>query len=477
MLSGFEKSVADFLRANGLVKSGDKIVLAVSGGADSLALLCCLSALRAAGLLDAALTIGHINHQLRGADADADERFVAERAKDLQLPVVIKRIDVGRCADEKKLSIETAARKLRTEALMDIARQAGCNLIATGHNKNDNAETIVQRLRRGTGLRGLAGIWPKKSFPENITFIRPLLWAGRDEIIQYLRHLGRQWRHDRTNIDTAYTRNYIRHRLLPELQAQCRGRIIEQLSELARHCRAYHCSVMEKTEKTWLEVVTTKGPCRVEFDIKVFTRHPPWVKVALARKALLRLGCGERALTRLHYEKILNLADENIAGRQITLPGKFTVTRFREALAFTKKQPQVSEPAEQSAVLNIPGRTEFGDWLIEAGLLDARKCDLEKFKASKSAFVEWFDFDELSLPLQIRRRRLGDRFRPLGLGAEKKIGKFLTSARVGPDSRRRLIIIADAEKIIWLAPIRPGEKTKITSQTKNVLQIQLTSRH
>lgn len=477
MLSGFEKSVARFIEANRLIACGDKVLLAISGGADSLAQLHCLNSLRAAGVLDAELTIAHINHQLRDPDADADEHFVIEQARKLQLPVTVRRIDVGRNADEKKLSIETAARNLRAQELMDIARKNGCQIIATAHNKNDNAETVLHRLGRGTGFRGLAGIWPKKDFTNDITFIRPLLWASRDEITQYLQQLNLKWRHDRTNIDTSYTRNYIRHQLLPVLQAECKGRLLEHLSELARHCRAYYHSVMQRCEKSWPIVVTSESPYRVEFDMKVFIRQRPWVKVALVRKALSRLGCGEQGLTQQHYEKVLKLADENIAGTQVTLPRRFTVMRYRNTLTFADRQAQEAGEGTESVFLNIPGKVEYGNWRIEPAFLEAGNYNLEKFKIEKCSLIEWFDLDKLALPLRVRYRRPGDRFWPLGLAAEKKLGKFITAARVSPDLRRKVIVIADSEKIIWLAPLRPSEKTKITGQTKRILQIQLTSLH
>lgn len=475
MLSGFEKNVAQFIEANDLVRPDEKVLAAVSGGADSLALLHCLTALKAANALDAELAVAHINHQLRGPDAEADERFVIEQAKKLALPVAVKRIDVRRYANQNKLSIETAGRKLRRQALMDIAQKVGCQLIATAHNKNDNAETVLHRLLRGTGFRGLAGIQPKKSFPQNITFIRPLLRAGRGEILEYLGALNLKWRRDRTNVDTAYTRNYIRHHLLPALQAECNGELIDQLADLAQRCRNYYSYVMQGCEKAWPEVIAGEDPQRIEFDVKAFCKYPAWVKVALARKALTGLGCREQPLTRVHYSTILELAEQNVTGKQIVLPGEFVVRRRRRTLAFEKRRPQEKMQAAESVLLNVPGRTEFGNALIEASILDAEKQDLQKFKTQKNSSVEWFDLDRLALPLQVRRRRPAERFWPLGLAGEKKIGKFMTDARISHDLRENLIVIADTERIIWLAPLRPSEKTKITLQTRKILQLKLTS--
>jgi len=181
----FEQQVGDFIKANGLLSSENKVLLAVSGGADSTALLCVLQALSSNNILSVEFLCAHINHQIRGADADSDEDFVIAQARALKLHITTKRIDVRGFARKHKLSIETAARKLRIESLLEIARANNCSIIATAHHKNDNAETILQRLTRGTGYRGLGGIWPIRIFENEFKFIRPLLCVRRDEIIKY----------------------------------------------------------------------------------------------------------------------------------------------------------------------------------------------------------------------------------------------------------------------------------------------------
>ena len=186
MLTDFEQKIAGFVKANGLFASADKILLAVSGGADSTALLYTMWALKAEGLLDAELLCAHINHQIRGVEADSDEKFAVRQVRELNLAITTKRVNTPRFARRNKLSIETAGRKLRMETLLDIAREKDCEYIAAAHQKNDNAETILQRLARGTGFRGLGGIWPIRKFDDDVFFVRPLLCVSRDEFIEYL---------------------------------------------------------------------------------------------------------------------------------------------------------------------------------------------------------------------------------------------------------------------------------------------------
>jgi tRNA(Ile)-lysidine synthase len=198
MLLEFEKKIADFLKVIEFPFSKADVLLAVSGGADSIALLYILHALKSHKIIPGRLYCAHINHQLRD-DADSDEEFVISQAEKLNISIITKCLDVRRFARDNKLSVETAARQLRIENLIEIAKTNNCGWIATGHQKNDNAETVIHRMLRGTGFRGLAGIWQMRKFKENITFVRPLLCVTREEINRYLQQKKINWHEDYTN--------------------------------------------------------------------------------------------------------------------------------------------------------------------------------------------------------------------------------------------------------------------------------------
>jgi tRNA(Ile)-lysidine synthase len=483
MLLEFEKKVAGFIKANGLFGSADKILLAVSGGADSTALMYAMCAIKAenvpalplAGKLSGDILCAHINHQLRGSESDGDEAFVIAQADKLNLAITTKRLDVRGFAHKNKLSIETAARKLRIESLLDIAEANDCKWVATAHQKDDNAETVIQRLVRGTGFRGLGGIWPVRKFADGIGFVRPLLCVRRDEIVEYLRKRDLKWRVDRTNDDCKYRRNYIRHRLLPALQQQCNGSIVEQLSELAQSAQKFYSLVCSSVEKIWPQLTDCTAD-NVTLDLKSFLAQPPAVKVEMIRRSLTYLGGGERDLTHRHYERVLQLSRQNISGREIGLPDGFVVWCEYGKLIFARAKG-VLKPEEQiskSIKLEVPGRTRFARYLIEAAIFEAEGREFEKFKAQKTNFVEWFDLDNVKLPLVVRSREDGDRFVPLGLREEKKVGKFLTAAKVPQQIRKKVFIVADAEKIIWVWPIRIGEQAKVASGTRKILQLRIT---
>lgn len=475
MLSEFEKKVADFTQANGLFDSVNKVLLAVSGGADSMALLYAVLALKAEGIFNGDIICAHINHRLRGSQADADEDFVVREVQNLNLQITTRRLDVRDFARKNKLSLETAARKLRIESLIKIAGADNCNCIAAGHQKDDNAETVVQRLCRGTGLRGLGGIWPVRVFEGGINFVRPLLVVTRSEIVEYLSRRNLQWRTDKTNEDCKYRRNFIRHRLIPQLQQQYRGPLAEQLFELSRSARKLYATVGGCADKVWPSLANYADG-GVVLKLSSFSIQPEPVKVELIRRSLTSIGSGERDLIYQHYERILRLAEKNISNKKVELPNGFTARREYGNLIFarTKDDCDSEKQISKAVQVKVPGRTRLGDYLVESALFEAQTQGLEKFKAGKNSFVGWFDFDKVRLPLVVRPRKAGERFWPLGLGAEKKVGKFLTAMRVPQRIRRKTLIVADAEKVIWVWPIRVSEQTKITRNSRKVLRLQIT---
>jgi tRNA(Ile)-lysidine synthase len=451
-----------------------------------------MQALKSEGIIGAEPVCAHINHRLRGSAADEDEEFVVDQAAKLGLEIRVRRVDVRAFARRNKLSIETAARELRIGSLAEIAKECNCSLTATAHQKDDNAETVVHRMLRGTGIRGLGGIWPMRVFGNGSRFARPMLCVGRREILEYLRQRGLKWREDHTNTECTYMRNYIRHRLLPALQADCTGSIVEQLSELSQSARRYYDLVCSRADAAWSgSVHSIEG--RIVLDLGVFCGEAEPVKVELVRRALAAVGCGEREMTRKHYERILQLGKRNVGGKKVELPGGYVVRREYERLLVERAQTPRQKPTCEAVEVEIPGRTVFRQYLIEARVGKARE-NTEKETATKTLrheegevdshlrrndtgvtkFGERFDLDKVRLPAVVRFRRDGDRFAPLGLGAEKKVGKFLSDARVPGDVRRKILVVADAEKVIWVWPIRMSEQVKVTGRTQKVLQLQIT---
>lgn len=473
MLSEFENKIAGFIKENKLFDNSSKILLAVSGGADSIALLYVMQALKKHSYLKSDLHCVHINHLLRAEQADSDEDFVVSQADRLKLGVTTERINVREYARKNKLSIETAARKLRMDSLLDIAEANDCSHIAMGHHKDDNAETVMHRMLRGTGFRGLAGIWPARRFNDKVWFVRPLLCVTRSEIIDYLREKDLKYCLDKTNTDCRFTRNYIRHRLLPAMQKDCSGSLVEQLFGLSESARRFYNIIRNYADEIRPNMTDYKDG-KVIIDLKSFSIQPRPVKVELIRQSLMEIGCGERDLTRRHYLGILQLTSKNITGRTIELPGGYMVRREYGNLIVSKYRESVyCEQADKSLDLNIPGDTQFGKYSIEAKIFEADKKEFDRFKETKTNYIEWFDLDKIKPPLIIRSRRTGDRFIPLGHKGEKKLGKFITDQRIPSNIRQNILVIADSEKIVWLCPVRISEQAKITDKTRKIFQLKI----
>ena len=474
MSDRLEETVAEFMYRYGLFAGAERILLAVSGGADSTALLHILMALKAQGRIKADLVCAHINHQLRGPASEADEQFVVAEAKRLGLPVVTRAVDVRAHARKLRLSLETAARQLRLASLAEIARERECAWLGTGHQKNDNAETVLQRLLRGTGFRGLAGIWPVRRFAD-LQLASPLLCATRAEIVQYLQRRALPWREDATNVDVAYTRNRIRHQLLPLLQQEARGCLVEELSELAASATKLNARIEREAQEAWSELVTPTTE-EIVFQASGLAALPDLVAVEMIRRAAADLTAGQCEMAEPHYRAVLGLARKRLEGKRVALPRGLIVRYERARLTLSKNRDREggmvrgTHPA-LSTVLTVPGQTRLAGQVIEASLLPRSDTDLAKVRRDKGPSTEYLDLDQVKLPVMARTRRAGDRFQPLGMAGEKKVGKFLTTAKATRDLRERILILADREKIVWVYPMRLSERVKVTEKTSRILQL------
>jgi tRNA(Ile)-lysidine synthase len=389
--------------------------------------------------------------------------------------VVTRAVEVRAHARRQGLSLETAARQLRLASLAEIARSRECTWIGTGHQKNDNAETVLQRLLRGTGFRGLAGIWPMRPF-DGLWLASPLLCTARREILQYLGRHDLRWREDQTNVDLTYTRNYLRHRLLPFLQQGARGDLVEDLSELAASSKRLSDRVEREVEEAWSKLVRPTAD-EIVIQASGLASLPELVAVELIRKAAASLTAGGSELAGPHYRAILELARKSLGGRRLSLPRGLTVRYEGKDLILSRDRERGAGGMVRGThptaptVLVVPGTTQFAGREIEARVLQRDEVDAAQLTGDKDPFIEYFDLDPVKLPVMVRTRQPGDRFQPLGMAGEKKVGKFLTTAKVACDLRERILILADRERILWVYPVRISEQAKITGRTRHVLQL------
>ncbi|ACA58654.1 tRNA lysidine(34) synthetase TilS [Candidatus Desulforudis audaxviator] len=452
--------VQQYILRHRMLEPGMGVLVGVSGGPDSVALLDVLYGLRA--VLGISITVAHLNHRLRGAEAEADARYVRKLAEKFGLPCIVEECDVPTFRKAERLSIQTAARELRYEFFARAARETGARRVALGHHADDQAETILHHFLRGTGPAGLAGIAPVRGL-----FIRPLLGIRRREIEAYCRARGLDPRLDPSNLDPVYTRNRLRAELLPLLETEYNPNLVTALLRLGEICRAENDYMEEQTETIFRRSAAPTDGC-VRLDADRVAALPPAIGRRMIRRAWSELAGDPGALDFDHVERVLELARAAAGGKRLDLPRGIRVERQFAALVFSLGP----DPAEYGAwhyVLVVPGRTE----LPEVGLLittDIRPAEQAWRPETLQPGQAAVDLDTLTLPLVVRNRRPGDVFWPQGAGGRMKLKEFLINNKVLRPERDRIPLVFDGEgRLVWVAGYRIAEFCKLTPGTRSVL--------
>lgn len=451
---------------------GARVLVALSGGADSVALVDVLRELARDGSFVIA-GLGHFNHQLRGRAADDDEEFCRELAARVDLPLEIGRGDVRALASAERRSIEDAARIARYAFLEQAADRLHADVIAVAHSRDDQAETFLLRLIRGAGPRGLAGIRPRAG-----RIIRPLLDVSRAEIREYISERGLGFREDASNEDVRIPRNRVRHELIPYLQREFSPGIVDVLareSALARddEDRLQHEAI---DLASTVVLMSSQAEPRVELDTAVLTSLHPALASRIVRIALANLA-GERFVGFEHVEAVLALARSGSEGAAISLPGQQVVRRADRIVlrAEPRRDGVVPDGGNSFRIpLSIPGEVTLDKqgWAISAAPLDVERAPQGRVEGLRArGDIVAVAADALRLPLWVRNRRPGDRFKPLGLGgAEKKLQDFLVDRKVARETRDVLPLVVDElDRIVWVVGQSVGEDFRVTEPSTGVI--------
>jgi len=452
------------VRRHDLIARGGRVVVGLSGGPDSVALVHLLLELQAAGELSVA-GLAHFNHQLRGADADGDEAFCRAMAAALGLPLEVGSADVRALARAERRSVEDAARAARYGFLEDAADRLGADVIAVGHSADDQAETFLLRLIRGAGARGLAGILPRSG-----RVIRPLIEIPRVDLRQYT--AGRQLdsREDSSNADLEIPRNRVRHELLPYLQREFSPGISGVLAREAAIARDDEDRLQQEAIDLAASIVLTSKD-GADVDTAALTSLHPALASRVARMAL-QVRAPDTFIGFDHIERLLRFAREGTPGSAMSLPGQQAVHRGpRMALGpEPPRESSVGQPNSFRFPLSIPGEVMLGDqgWAISAER--AERLDWPGGPGSARAANVAVALESSSLPLAIRSRRPGDRFRPLGLGHGKKLQDFLVDRKVPREARDSLPLVVDRDdRIVWVVGESVAEDFRVTEPSRAVI--------
>lgn len=424
------------------MRPGDGVGVAVSGGADSVALLRLLLELRHE--LGIVLSAVHFNHQLRGADSEGDEHFVQDLAEKYKLEFHCGGGDVAQHAAKERLSLETAARKLRYQYFRELLGDGKLTQIATAHTLDDQAETVLLRMVRGAGTRGLAGIYPRLSVPSSrfseAAIVRPLLSVRREDLEGYLGTIGQTWREDKSNRDLRHARNRVRHEILPRLEQNLNPAVGEVLAETAEIARAEEDYWQKQTHHV-LGSAWKCGAGQGTFKIDAVTSLP----LALQRRVLRAAGedLGLRLEFR-HVAEILGLfLKEDESAKSAALPDGWTVSRRRGELRFGRAAP--STCTDYEFPLPVPGMVEVppAQSRFEAVLVPGNAAGVYNPD-------QLLDRTQLGQELRIRNWRPGDRFWPTHTKAPKKIKELLQPLHLSGPERRLWPVVVSGKEVIWM---------------------------
>jgi tRNA(Ile)-lysidine synthase len=467
-----ERRVLRYIRAHDLLPSGATVVVGVSGGADSTALLLLLVAL--AHKLRIAVRAAHFDHQLRGKKASQRERqAVATLAADLGVPLATGAGDVRAYARENRLGIEEAAREMRYRFLAQAAREVDARTVAVGHTADDQAETVLMHILRGSGLSGLAGMlarspWPVDS-PEgrDLTLVRPLLEVRREQTEAYCRAMGRQPLEDVTNRSLRFRRNVVRYQLLPLLREHVRG-VDAALLRLARAAAAER-EIIEGVAGQALAQAGRLEDGAIHLSHAALREMPEGLLPQVMRLAASRLLRGARDIGEPHLLAMTAAAGKP-AGTELYLPrGLHLRVEYGDIMLTAGDVDLAYEALPLDGIeIAVPGRTNVAGRQFEAAVRDR-----DESPGPANAWEALMDAGGIEGRLVARRRRPGDRFRPLGMTGDKKLQDVFVDARVPRRERDSVPVVCDEVGIVWVAGYRVAERVKVTKSTRRVLWIQV----
>lgn len=447
------------IRRHRLIEPGERILAAVSGGADSVALLHVLAALRGEMRFD--LAVGHLDHGLRPGSAE-DARFVAGLAGGLGLPFRSERADLAARGDAEDL-----ARRARYDFLERTAAALGAGKVATGHHADDQAETILLRLLRGAGAGGLAGM-PLRRPLGSVEIVRPLLDATREEIRGFLAFRRLPFREDPTNAAEGFLRNRVRLRLIPFLVEHFAPRVRDRLLALAEVLRDEDAFVEAAARAAYTEVAR-EDPEGIEVDLAALAAAPPALRRRILRRALLAASKGGAAVEMDHVAAVLDLAGAERSGGRLDLAGGVRAERTAGRLRIGPARAEAA-PGPVRFEVAVPGETVVSPLgvVLETTLFPRAGGVVPIGRRGRAAH---FDADAVRPPLLVRTRLPGDRFVPLGMKGTKTLQDLLVDAKVPRGARDRVPVLADAEGVVWVVGVREGARCRLRKSTRRCLRV------
>ena len=437
-----------------------RVVVGVSGGPDSVSLIHLLSRLQ--GEYNLSLWIAHLNHRLRGREAEEEEKWVKQFGRELGIYVISDSCDVRLLAKKKKLSLEEAGRRARYSFLEHVANEVRASRIALGHTASDQVETFLMRLIKGAGTDGLSGIPPVRN-----GVVRPLIDTFREEVEAYCKENDLHPCQDSSNLDLCFLRNRIRWDLIPHLSGQYNPRVGKALFRTSQILRDEGDYLERETKKVLPSIVLGQKRNELILDIQKLCHLHPAIRRRVLRKAVGEVGGDLEGITFDHIDSALGMGSGR-GTKKLDFSGGIVVKREYDRLVISRRSSNNKVSFRYSLV--VPGKTELEELNL---ILEAENIVERPANFAKDGSVAYLDYDMLQEPLFLRKKKGGDRFQPSGMKGSKKIKDFFIDLKIPLEERDKVPLLISKDKVAWVVGHRVDERFKIQKSTRRILKIKV----
>lgn len=473
----FVRKVTDTIKEYQMIMEGDRVIAGVSGGADSVCLLAILKYYQEQCPFQ--LMVVHVEHGLRGQESLEDAAFVEKLCQEWKIPCQVHSVDVMEQVRQTGQTMEEAARELRYRVFAQCCGELQAAKLAVAHNQNDQAETMLMNLARGSGLRGLGGILPvrrKQNGEMEYQIIRPLLFVLRAEIEDWLSEEGLVYRTDRTNLETEYTRNRLRIEILPKLEQEIHPDATSHIAEAALHLQKAEAYLQKIAREKWLHCVTITDQ-EATIDLAFFLQEDSLMQEYLLRLTVEKLlkGRGLKDYTAFHIEEMKRLA-QMACGKQMDFPGRLQAVRRREELCLRKKKSLSDEMEnekegwKQTEIgLSEPGEYVFGNYRF---YVEYPEITQNMGTFPEKTYTKWLACDTMKDNVCLRTRKTGDYLIVNQDGGRKKLKDYMIDQKIPREERDQILVVAEGSHVLWVVGWRISEAAKVTAGSKRILKIQ-----
>ena len=457
------KQVKTFMEQWNMVPPGSRVLAGVSGGADSVCL--CLLLKELSTQMDFTVEVVHVEHGIRGEESRQDAAFVEKLCKTHEILCRVVHVDVPAYAKEAHLGEEEAARVLRYRVFAEVAKETPGVRIALAHHLEDNAETMLFQLIRGSGIDGLCGMQPVRSGEEGEVYIRPFLQIGRGQIEDWLMRCGQEFRTDSTNYDETYSRNRMRSRVLPQLAGinpQAVAHMNQTMAQL-QEIRDY----MEGETARLAQTVIRRKEKQVCLDVPQLLMLPQALVMRLIRRAVQEAAGAAKDITAAHLQSVRGLLEKQ-TGKRVDLPYGLVAVRVYDDIMISAERACAQSVCVPLDGAQLPQKLRVADWEFTFRLFPA---DGNTNKFPRKIYTKWFDYDKIKDSLAIRNRRKGDFFLLDAAGHHKKLEDYFVNEKIPAAERDACLLLASDTQVFWIVGGRMAYGAGISADTKQILEI------